>query len=82
LDELEDGMNDRPGCLVGLGKLFLLGWLFEWLQKTFGFKSGSCLGCGCGLVLLIIFIVLALSIIFGTDWLHLTLLTAPLIGLI
>lgn len=75
-------MDNRPGCLVGLGKIFLLGWLFEWLQKTFGFRSGSCLGCGCGLILLVIFIAALLSIIFGTNWLHLTQVTTPLPGLI
>ena len=61
-------MEGRPGCLSGLFKLTLLSWFFDWLQKTFGYKSGSCLGCGCGLILLILFIVLALSIIMGTDW--------------
>lgn len=61
-------MDERPGCLSGLLKLTLLNWVFDWLQRTFGYKSGSCLGCGCGLILLVIFIVLALSIIFGTDW--------------
>lgn len=61
-------MEDRPGCLSGLLKLTLLSWVFDWLQKTFGYKSGSCLGCGCGFILLILFIILAFSIIFGTDW--------------
>lgn len=64
-------MDERPGCLSGLLKLTLLNWVFDWLQRTFGYKSGSCLGCGCGLILLVIFIVLALSIIFGTDWFRL-----------
>jgi hypothetical protein len=61
-------MDDRPGCLGGLLRLTLLNWVFDWLQRTFGFKSGSCLGCGCGIFLLIIFIILALSIVFGTNW--------------
>ncbi|GAP14796.1 hypothetical protein LARV_02572 [Longilinea arvoryzae] len=64
-------MDERPGCLSGLLKLTLLNWIFDWLQRTFGLKSGSCLGCGCGLVLFVIFIILALSIIFGTDWFRL-----------
>lgn len=64
-------MNERPGCLPGLGKLFLVGWIYEWLQKTFGFKSGSCMGCGCGLVIFAVFAVIVLSIIFKTDWFRL-----------
>ena len=31
-------MNDRPGCLSGLLKLFLLDTLFDWLQERFGFR--------------------------------------------
>ena len=62
-------MDDRPGCLSGLLKLALLGWLFDWLQDNFGFGRGlSCTGCGCGLILLIIFIGLACSVLFGTNW--------------
>lgn len=61
-------MDDRPGCLVGLLKLSLLRWVYDGLQRTFGFKSGSCMGCGCGFILLIAFILITLSIIFGTDW--------------
>jgi len=61
-------MYQRPGCLSGLFKLFLLDWLFNGLQRLFGFRSGSCAGCGCGFILMIIFIILVLSIIFGTDW--------------
>ncbi len=66
-------MNDRPGCLSGLLKLVLLGWLFDWLQDTFGFGRGpSCFGCGCGFILLIIFIGLACSIVGSTNWFSLT----------
>jgi len=64
--------NRKPGCLSGLLKLFLLDKLFDWLQRKFGYKSGSCIGCGCGLVLLLIFLGLVISIIFGTDWLRLS----------
>ncbi len=60
--------NRRPGCLSGLFKLFLLDKVYDWLQQRFGYKSGSCLGCGCGTILLIAFIMIFLSIIFGTDW--------------
>ena len=60
----------RQGCLSGLLKRFLLDKLFDWLQERFGYKSGSCMGCGCGFVMMIIFIMLAASIIFGTDWLR------------
>ena len=62
-------MNDRPGCLGGLLRLFALNWLFGWLQRNFGFGRGaSCTGCGCGVLLLIVFGMLALSVITGTDW--------------
>lgn len=66
-------MVQRPGCLSGLFKLLMLDWLFNWLQGLFGFRSGSCAGCGCGFILLIIFILLALSVIFGTNWFKLVL---------
>ncbi|MGD2148239.1 MAG: hypothetical protein PVH41_16225 [Anaerolineae bacterium] len=65
-------MDDRPGCLSGLLKLFLLDRLFSWLQERFGFGRGaSCTGCGCGVILLIIFLILACSVITGTNWLEL-----------
>ena len=65
-------MDDRPGCLSGLLKLFLLDRLFNWLQERFGFGRGvSCTGCGCGVILLIIFLILACSVITGTNWLEL-----------
>ncbi len=63
-------MNQGSGCLSGLLRLLLLGWLFDWLQDKFGFGRG-CIGCGCGVVLLIIFISLACSIILSTNWLSL-----------
>lgn len=61
-------MNDRPGCLSGLLKLFFLNWLFDWLQENFGFGQGGVCGCGCGFVLLLVFGVLACSILTGTNW--------------
>jgi hypothetical protein len=62
-------MNEKPGCLPGLGKLFLLNWLFDWLQKRFGFgRRASVTGCGCGILLAIIFVIFACQIITGTDW--------------
>jgi hypothetical protein len=65
-------MDDRPGCLSGLLKLFLLDRLFDWLQERFGFGRGaSCTGCGCGVILLIIFLILACSVVTGTNWLEL-----------
>jgi hypothetical protein len=65
-------MDNRPGCLSGLLKLILLGWLFDWLQDNFGFGRGaSCSGCGCGLILFFLFIMFSCSIIGGTDWLRL-----------
>ena len=64
-------MNDRPGCLSGLLKLFLLDTLFDWLQERFGFGRGcSCSGCGCGLILLILFVALSCSVVMGTNWLE------------
>ena len=60
--------NRRPGCLSGLFKLFLLDKVYDWMQERFGYKSGSCLGCGCGTIMLIVFIMMLISIIFGTDW--------------
>ncbi len=64
-------MDNRPGCLSGLIKLALLGWLFDWLQDNFGMGRGlSCTGCGCGLILMIIFLVIACNIILNTNWFH------------
>lgn len=66
-------MNDRPGCLSGLLKLFILDKVFDFLQDNFGFgRRASCGGCGCGVILLIIFIALSCSVITGTDWLSLS----------
>ncbi len=64
-------MGQRPGCLGGLFRLFLLDTLFNWLQRNVGFGRGGCGGCGCGFILLIIFIIVALSILFNTDWFRL-----------
>jgi len=50
-------------------KLFLLQWLFDWLQDNFGRGRGGVCGCGCGLILTLIFIALACSIFLNTDWL-------------
>lgn len=63
----------RPGCLQGLFELLALNWIFDWLQRRFGFGRGfSCTGMGCGLLLLIIFILIACNILTGTNWTHLT----------
>jgi hypothetical protein len=64
-------MDNRPGCLVGLLKISLLNWAYNGLQRAFGWKSHSCLGCGCGLILFILFILILFSILGGTDWTHL-----------
>jgi len=70
--------DDRQGCLAGLFELFLLNWLFQWLQRNFGFGRGcSCSGIGCGLILLIVILVLVCNIVGGTDWAHLTRVLAP-----
>ncbi|MDT8306116.1 MAG: hypothetical protein RRC07_09285 [Anaerolineae bacterium] len=62
-------MSHRPGCLSGLLKLFLLGWLFDWLQDNFGAGRGGVCGCGCGLILTLLFVAFACSILFSTNWL-------------
>ncbi len=64
-------MNRRPGCLVGLGEFFLFGWLFRWLQRTFGYGRGNAIGCGCGTVILIIAIIVFTSILCRTSWFRL-----------
>ena len=63
--------NNRPGCLMGFLKLFLLDKLFDWLQARFGFGRGGCVGVGCGIILLIVFIAIACGVITDTDWLQL-----------
>ncbi len=64
-------MNDRPGCLSGLLKLFLIDAIFDFLQEKFGYGRGGCCGCGCGTLLFILSCLLTLSVLFGTDWLKL-----------
>ena len=63
-------MDNRPGCLSGLFKLFIFEKLFGWLQGKFGFGRGGFCGCGCGFVLFILFIGLICSILTGTNWSH------------
>ncbi len=65
-------MDQRPGCLSGLLKLFLFEKLFNWLQRKIGFGRGGICGCGCGVILFVIMVSVLCSIIFGTDWLHLS----------
>ena len=61
-------MDDRPGCLSGLFKLFFLRAGYDWAQRNVGYGRGGCMGCGCGTFLLILFVFFFLSILFGTDW--------------
>ncbi len=61
-------MNDRPGCLSGLFKLFLLDAVFDFFQEKFGFGRGGCCGCGCGVILLVFSCIATAAVIFGTDW--------------
>jgi hypothetical protein len=61
-------MNDRPGCLSGLLKLFLIDTIFDWFQKKTGFGRGGCCGCGCGVILLVISCLLTIWVLFGTNW--------------
>lgn len=63
--------DSNDGCLAGIIKLLMLGWLFDWLQDNFGFGRGcSCSGCGCGVILWVLFIILLCWIITGTNWLQ------------
>jgi hypothetical protein len=65
----ENKMDNRPGCLSGLLKLFFIDAIFDWLQGRFGFGRGcSCSGCGCGVILFIIFVGLICSVLSGTNW--------------
>ena len=60
-------MNERPGCLAGLLKLFLVDAIFDFFQEKFGFGRGGC--CGCGVIMLILSTAITCSILLGTDWL-------------
>ena len=62
--------NDNQGCLSGLLQLFLAKKVYDWGQEKFGAKRGGCCGCIIGVILFLIFIGVVGSIIFGTDWLH------------
>lgn len=65
-------MENRPGCLGGLLRLFLFDKLFDFLQDRFGFGRGlSCTGCGCGVIILLISLAVTCSIIFNTNWFEL-----------
>ncbi len=58
--------NQRGGCLGTILQFLLLGWLFEWLERRFGWGRGtSCTGCGCGLIILIVFIILVIMTLTG-----------------
>jgi hypothetical protein len=62
-------MDNRPGCITGIFKLFLFRWLFDFMESRFGFGRGaSCGGCGCGLIILLIFLMLVCSTITSTNW--------------
>ena len=62
-------LQERPGCLPGLLKLFVLQRVYEWLQENFGFGRG-CLGMGCGVIFFVVFVIFACSILGGTNWLR------------
>ena len=65
-------MNNRnQGCLSGFFEIFMLNRLFNWLQERFGYRSGSCMGCGCGVIMAIVFFMFVMSIIFHTNWFRL-----------
>lgn len=60
--------DDRQGCFSGLLQLFFLDKISDFFQRTFGYKSGGCCGCGCGTVIFIITVIIFLDIVFGTDF--------------
>ncbi len=62
-----ENLEERPGCLSGILKLFALGAIYDWLQDNVGFGRG-CWGAPCGIILFILLIVFGCSIIFGTNW--------------
>jgi len=61
-------VENRPGCLTGILKIFLIEKIYTWLQAKFGFGKGGCCGCGCGVLLLVIMIGFVCSVLTGTDW--------------
>ncbi|MCX6082599.1 MAG: hypothetical protein NTW32_23975 [Chloroflexi bacterium] len=61
-------MDNRPGCLSGLFKLFIIEKIFGWLQQKIGFGRGGICGCGCGFFLFLILVGLLCSVVTGTDW--------------
>ena len=72
--------NNRPGCLEGLLRLFLLNTLFSWLQRTIGFGRGGCGGLGCGLIIFIVAACVIIGQVCQIDWLRLF-VVGPLLGL-
>jgi hypothetical protein len=63
-------MNQNPGCLSGLLKLFLIDTIAQFMQRKFGVGRGGCCGCGCGVVIFIIATTLICSTLLGTNWLN------------
>ncbi|HLF25995.1 MAG TPA: hypothetical protein VJG32_06645 [Anaerolineae bacterium] len=63
--------RDRPGCLEGLLRLFLIRTAYNWGQRTIGTGRGGCAGFGCGAILFVIFVCLVISTVCGTDWFRL-----------
>ncbi|MFO7586284.1 MAG: hypothetical protein R6W69_16270 [Anaerolineales bacterium] len=63
-------MNQNPGCLSGLLKLFLIDTIAQFMQRKFGLKRGGCCGCGCGVIIFIIATTLICLTVFGTNWLN------------
>ena len=63
-------MENRPGCLSGLLKLFFIEKIYGWLQSNLGFGRGGICGCGCGVLLFIVVVAVACSVLTGTDWTH------------
>jgi len=49
----------------------LISAAYNWLQSTFGYRRGGCIGIGCGTILLFVFIILVCGTCTNTDWFRL-----------
>ncbi len=60
-------MDDRDGCLTQILELVGLVFVFEWLERRFGFGRGcSCGGCGCGLLILVLMLIALVAVLTGS----------------
>lgn len=61
-------IEEKPGCLGGLARFAILGWVFDWLQDNIGYGRGGFMGNSCGCVLVVVAVLFACGILFGTNW--------------